>query len=72
MRIDNLRTVQQIAATTPISESGWRFHLRNRHENGLDAAVVRVGKRLFFDVDRLGEWLETRREVQPAPGGDAM
>jgi len=72
MDVKNIRSVQQLAAETPISESGWRYHLLHRHENGLDAAVVRLGGRVYLDVERVGEWLETRREVRQAPGGGAM
>lgn len=68
----NLRTVRQLAAETPISEAGWRFHLHRRHQNGLDNAVVWVGKRLLLDIERVGEWLESRREVSVVRGGAAM
>lgn len=68
----NLRSVRQLASETPISESGWRFHLLRRHENGLDTAVVWVGKRLLLDIERVGEWLESRREVGGERGGAAM
>ncbi|HEV3457310.1 MAG TPA: hypothetical protein VHG32_12185 [Thermoanaerobaculia bacterium] len=68
----NLRTVRQLAAETPLTEAAWRWLLYRRKDNGLDAAVVCVGSRVLLDVERVSEWLEARREVRAAPGGDGQ
>jgi hypothetical protein len=57
----NLRSVRQLGDETPISEDSWRWLLFNRKENGLDVAVVRIGRRLYLDIERVREWLEARR-----------
>jgi len=57
----NLRSVRQLGDETPISEDSWRYLLFHRKENGLDVAVVRIGRRLYLDIERVREWLEARR-----------
>ena len=42
---------------------GVRWQLFNRHQNGLDRAVVRVGRRLLIDVAEFERWLDEQREV---------
>ena len=61
MDAKNLRSVRQLAAESPISESAWRFLLLHRKENGLDSAVVRIGRRLYLDAEHVGRWLEAQR-----------
>ena len=36
--------------------------MRKRHQNGVDSAVVRVGRRLFLDKERFSAWLASRVE----------
>lgn len=35
-----------------------RHYLLHRHSNGLEAAVFKIGKRLFLRVDLLDAWIE--------------
>jgi hypothetical protein len=63
MNIQNLITVRELANRTKLSESAWRVHLLHRGDNGLDRAVVRLGKRIFLDLEEVSKWLEERREA---------
>lgn len=52
-------TVKQFSARNPaFSEGSLRWLLFNARENKLDAAVVRVGRRVLIDEDRFFAWLE--------------
>jgi len=66
-----LRTVKQLAAeltktTGGFSEPSLRWLLFNAKKNGLDRALVRVGRRLFVDTERFNEWLEAQRSERAA------
>lgn len=63
----NLRSVRQLGDETPISEDSWRYLLFHRRENGLEVAVVRIGRRLYLDIERLKPWLEARRNPVRTP-----
>lgn len=53
-----LRTVPQFCAEHPaFTPGGLRWLLFHRETNGLDRAVVRVGRRVLIDVDRFFEWV---------------
>lgn len=41
---------------------GLRWQLFNRRQNGLDRAVVRVGRRLLIDAAAFERWLDEHRE----------
>jgi hypothetical protein len=45
MNLQHLKSVYQLAAETPISLGTWRGLLLHRAENGLEHAVVRIGRR---------------------------
>jgi len=66
--LERLITVEQLAARGPLSAAGWRWALHRRRETGLDAAVVRVGRRLLLDLDAVERWLADQREGA-APAG---
>lgn len=54
-----LQTVKQIAESNPaFSEAGLRWIIFHAHANGMETALVRVGRRVLIDTDRFGEWLE--------------
>ena len=56
-----LRTVRQVAEECPaFTEGGLRWAIFKRRENGLDAALVRRGRRVLIDMDKFSAWLETR------------
>lgn len=37
-----------------------RHYLLNRHKNGLEKAVRKIGKRLFIRIDLLDSWIENQ------------
>ncbi len=46
----------------PSNEHEWRYLLRERETNGLDACVIRIGRRLLIDETAFLAWLATHRE----------
>ena len=56
----NLQTVATLAASTPFSEGQLRWWIFMASSNGLEAAsaVVRVGRRVYIDIDRFNDWIE--------------
>jgi hypothetical protein len=56
----NLQTVASLAASTPFSEGQLRWWIFMASSNGLEAAsaVVRVGRRVYVDIDRFNDWIE--------------
>ena len=60
--VENLKTVRQLAEASPaFSEQSIRWLIFNSERNGLDTALVRVGRRVLVDTERFNEWLEERR-----------
>lgn len=58
----NLRTVAQLVAETSwLTEGKIRWFLFHRDTNGLAAAVVRIGGRLYIDLDKFQAWLADQR-----------
>lgn len=71
VRFDNLRTVRQIVEASrqasggqhpAITEGGLRWLIFRADQNGLDQAIVRVGRRVLIDVEAFNSWLEQGRE----------
>ena len=62
VHIDNLISVEDLAAASALSKGWIRKQLLHRKSNGLDAAVVRAGRRLLLDKERFGVWLAQFRE----------
>ena len=60
----NLQTVTRFVAEGPFSEGQLRWWIFAAKVNGLDAAdaVVRVGRRVYIDVDRFADWIERNNE----------
>jgi hypothetical protein len=56
----NLQTVAAVAAASVFSEGQLRWWIFLAASNGLDAAsaVVRIGRRVYIDVDRFNDWIE--------------
>jgi hypothetical protein len=56
----NLQTVTSLVAASPFSEGQLRWWIFASKTNGLDAAqaVIRVGRRVYVDVDRFEDWIE--------------
>jgi hypothetical protein len=61
----NLRTIKQLAQENPaFTEASLRWLVFNARQNGLDAAIVRGGRRVLIDLQKLDAWLEARREAR--------
>ncbi len=61
----NLLTVSQLSKKSQIfSEAAIRNMLQYRKENGLDAAVIKIGCRILIDEDKFGEWLATKNKTK--------
>ena len=54
-----LKSVTEYAAAGPFSEGQLRWWIFNATTNGLDevAAIVRVQRRVYVDIDRFEEWI---------------
>ena len=50
----------KLPGASPFTLGQIRWFLFNAHSNGLDAvgAIVRVGRRVYIDVDRFWEWID--------------
>lgn len=46
----------------PFSEPQLRHYLLNRHKNGLDHAIRKIGKRLYVRMDLFDQWIEKQKE----------
>ncbi len=54
-------TIKEMAKYYPfLTEAALRHHIRDNTRN-IKKAMIKVGGRLFFDVDRFNEWLESQR-----------
>lgn len=62
---ERLRTLRQLAERNPaFTEGALRWHVFNSKRNGLDSAIVRVGRRVLIDEQAFSHWLEQQRGVQ--------
>jgi hypothetical protein len=66
----NLQTVASLAASSPFSEGQLRWWIFIASSNGLEAAgaVVRVGRRVYIDIDRFDDWIEQQNNGHPLAG----
>lgn len=56
-----LRSVRQLSQENPVfSEASLRWLIFNSKQNGLDVALVRVGRRVLINKQRFNEWLQQR------------
>jgi hypothetical protein len=44
----------------PFSKGQLRHFLTKRHNNGLEKAIRKIGKRIYFRSDLLDAWIETQ------------
>ncbi len=59
-----LLTVSQVAENSAaFSEASLRWLIFNSKENGLESALVRVGRRVLIDQVRFNAWLESQRSA---------
>lgn len=67
--ITNLRTIKQLVQENPaFTEGGIRWQLFNAQSNGLSdsGAIVRVGRRIYIDINRYYDWLTKDVNLQQA------
>lgn len=58
-----LHTVQQFCQAHPaFTPGGLRWLLFNRDINGLERAVVKVGRRVLIDEDKFFVWLDEQND----------
>lgn len=56
-----LRTVDQFCEEHfAFTRGGMRWLLFHRKHNGLDKAVVRIGRKLLIDLDKFFEWVDAQ------------
>jgi hypothetical protein len=68
MELANLKTPQQIADACPaLTLGGLRRLLFHSRTNGLEACVVRLGRKLLIDEAAFLRWLAGERERPPSP-----
>ena len=58
----NLKAVTPFAVESPFSENQIRWWIFNAATNGLSAqdAIIRVGRRVYIDVDAFDRWIEAQ------------
>jgi len=60
--LSDLRTIEGLASENPevLNVPLLQWQLRHRSQNGLDSAVVKVGKRVLISKTRYQQWLSSR------------
>jgi hypothetical protein len=58
----NLKTVAAFVGGSPFTEPQVRWWLFNANENGLNesGAVIRIGRRIYLDVDAFDRWIDSQ------------
>jgi hypothetical protein len=57
----NLKSVAQFAADSPFTEAQVRWWIFNAASNGLQSVVVRIGRRVYIDVDAFAAWVDAQQ-----------
>ena len=64
---EELRTVKQMASEAVfLTESKLRWWIFHAETNGLDAALIKVGGRVYIDRRQFNKWLEGQRMASVA------
>ena len=68
-RLERLRSVRQLCDEFPhlFTEGSLRWQIWRGAETGFDVCVVRIGRRVLIDTDRLREWLAGQGRPVPRP-----
>lgn len=57
-----LRTVKQLTSEAKfITEHKLRWWIFHAEQNGLEVALVKIGGRIYIDLDEFNKWLERQR-----------
>jgi hypothetical protein len=64
----DLKSVGQFCSGSPFSQNTVRWWIFQAGENGLGeaGAIVRIGRRVFLDVDRIDQWIEAQQNTRAA------
>ncbi len=63
-----LRTVKQLAAEAPwVTEAKLRWWIFHAESNGLSAALIKIGGRVYIDRTEFNRWLEAQRLAPVKP-----
>ena len=64
--LKRLRTVKQLCADYPdiFTEGSLRWLIYNKQRNKFDRCIIRIGRRLYIDLEALKAWLEHHRDVR--------
>ena len=63
MAAKDLRTIKQVPKERPwTTEPALRSLINKAELNGLEVAIVRVGRRVLVDLSKFDEWVEKGRE----------
>jgi len=59
-------TVNQIidSYNYPFTKGQLHYFLNMRHKNGLNKAVRKIGKRIYFRLDLFEDWIEKQSEKE--------
>lgn len=62
-RLSNLLSVSQLVEQYPhlFTEGSLRWMIFQRRQNGFDACIVRIGRKILIDVDQLRIWMAQHR-----------
>ena len=64
-RLDQLRSVGQLCKEYPhlFTKGSLRWLIFNADINGFDRCILRIGRRVYIDLDALQEWLAEHRSL---------
>ena len=66
----HLKSVSQFASESPWTEAQLRWFIFNSDTNGMTAAgaLVRLGRRVFLDVEGFDRWIDAQQAPQAKAG----
>ena len=62
VKLEDLRTVNEVgeADDNPLTTGGIRW-LIFKNEDNFESVLIRVGGRIYLDIEKFNQWLEERR-----------
>lgn len=63
--LQRLRTVRQLCEEYPriFTEGSLRHLIFNGERNGFGRCIIRIGRRLYIDLEALQEWMAKHRDI---------
>ena len=64
----NIQSIAQFSADSAFTENQVRWWIFNAAKNGLadSAAIVRMGRRVYIDIDAFDRWIDAQQTKQVA------